>query len=299
MRKSICRIFSFIISISIVLSTVACSKESGIQKSKIKHRRQSWLNTINWDENRLDYTGKNIRIAIIDSGIDMEVKELSGKIKNEKNIADISNYNDKKHGTAVASIIAAESSSEKQVEGIAPDVSIVSIDVTNQEDGIVEVSDLAEGINEAISNGVDIINVSVGCTEDNENLKQAVENAINNNVIIIASAGNYTQDNILFPSKYDGVLSVGSLNKKGEILYPKEVTDKKVLYFPGEKIVAAIGNNKYSGCEGTSFSNAICTGLVALLLEKKNDKKAVKRYLEEIDYTNSLDFVKIIENYDL
>lgn len=55
---------------------------------------------------------------------------------------------------------------------------------------------------------------------------------------------------------------------------------------------------KYAGCEGTSFSTAICTGLVALLLEKNNDKKAVKKYLEELDFSNSVDFVKIIENYE-
>ena len=283
---------------SVILNMAACSKEKTIRNEKIKHRRQSWLSNINWDEKRLDYTGKNIRIAIIDSGIDTEIRELSGKVEIEKSIVAKSKHNDKKHGTAVASIIAGESDSEKQVEGIAPDVSVISIDVTNQKDGIVDVDDLAKGINEAIDGNVDIINISVGCTKDNENLKSSVKKAIDNNIIIVASAGNYTKNNILYPSKYEGVLSVGSLNKKGEILYPKELIDKKVLYFPGEKIVAAIGDNKYSGCEGTSFSNAICTGLVALLLEKKNDKNAVKKYLEEIEYLNGLDFVKIIDEYN-
>ena len=286
-----------IVTLAMLINISACSLNHEKNYSKKEHRRQSWLTEINWDDNRLDYTGRNITVAIVDSGIDTETTELHGKVVLEKKIVSDGKKNDTKHGTAVASIIAAEPYTEKNVEGIATGVSIVSIDVTDQENGRVNVKDLADGINFAVDNKVDIINVSVGCLENNRELKNAVDRAIDSDIIIVASAGNYTKDDILYPSKYDGVLSVGSLSKQRKIKYPQGNIKKKVIYLPGENIVAAIGKGKYTGCDGTSFSNAICSGLVALLLEKNNDKEAVKRYIEGIDFTDSIDFVSLVENY--
>lgn len=281
------------------INMLGCEQRNADIKTakKVVHRRQSWLKSINWDDERLSYSGKNIKIAVIDSGIDQNIPELKGKIDFETMVAKGNDNVDVKHGTAVASIICAESHSDKQVNGIAYDAKIISIDVTNQSDGIVDVNDLINGINIAIEYNVDIINVSMGCLSDDNNLKKVIKNAWDKNIIIVASAGNYTQNDVLYPSKYEESLCVGAVDKKGKILYPEGNVEKKVIFFPGEKIVSAIGNNEYAGCEGTSFSTAICTGLVALLLEKNNDKKAVKKYLEELDFSNGVDFVKIINNY--
>lgn len=267
------------------------------QRKKKEHRRQSWLKTINWDTERLSYSGNNINIAIIDSGVDKSIPELSGKIQFETTVIKENIQSDVKHGTAVASIISAENHSDSQVKGIACGANLISIDVTNQSDGIVDVKDLVKGINVAIKYNVDIINISIGCLVGDNDLKKVIKKALDKNIIIIASAGNYIKNDILYPSKYEGVVAVGSLSKKGKILYPRGETKKKIIYLPGEKIVSAIGNNKYAGCEGTSFSTAICTGLVALLLEKKNDKKAVKEYVEGLDFSKGMDFIKIINNY--
>jgi subtilisin family serine protease len=255
------------------------------------------LKYINWDGERLSYSGKNIKIAIIDSGIDQNIPELNCKIDIETSVVKSNKESDVKHGTAVASIISAENHSDNQVNGIAHNARIVSIDVTNQSEGIVEVDDLIKGIEKAIEYKVDIINISIGCLKDDKELKSVIKKAWDNNIIIVSSAGNYMKNNVLYPSKYKETLSVGSLNKKGKIISPQGDVDKKVVYFLGENIVSAIGNNEYAGCEGTSFSTAICTGLVALLLEKKNDKKSVKEYIENLDYSNGIDFIEIINNY--
>lgn len=289
-----------IIIIGLLVNTVGCNKQNSDENEMIKseHRRQSWLKSINWDSNRLNYSGENIRVAVIDSGVDLIIPELKGKIESEIEIVKENQESDIKHGTAVSSIIAAESHSMKQVEGIACNSKLISIDVTNRSDGVVKVDNLIDGINKAIECKVDIINISVGCLSDSKELEGVIKKAWSNDIMIVASAGNYTNDNILYPSKYEDVLAVGAVDKKGNILYPKGKTEKKVLFFPGEKIVSALGNGEYAGCEGTSFSTAICTGLVALLLEKKNDKRAVKTYLEKLDLSNGVDFKVLIENYE-
>ena len=276
---------------------LGCAKRNVNVQKNDEHRRQSWLKYINWDAERLSYSGKNIKIAVIDSGIDQNIPELNCKIDIETSVVKSNKESDVKHGTAVASIISAENHSDNQVNGIAHNARIVSIDVTNQSEGIVEVGDLIKGIEKAIEYKVDIINISIGCLKDDEELKSVIKKAWDNNIIIVSSAGNYMENNVLYPSKYKETLSVGSLNKKGKIKSPQGDVDKKVVYFIGENIVSAIGNNEYAGCEGTSFSTAICTGLVALLLEKKNDKKSVKEYIENLDYSNRINFIEIINNY--
>ena len=295
--KKINKIFLLAIILCLFANMLGCAKRNVNVQKNDEHRRQSWLKYINWDAERLSYSGKNIKIAVIDSGIDQNIPELNCKIDIETSVVKSNKESDVKHGTAVASIISAENHSDNQVNGIAHNARIVSIDVTNQSEGIVEVGDLIKGIEKAIEYKVDIINISIGCLKDDEELKSVIKKAWDNNIIIVSSAGNYMENNVLYPSKYKETLSVGSRNKKGKIISPQGDVDKKVVYFIGENIVSAIGNNEYAGCEGTSFSTAICTGLVALLLEKKNDKKSVKEYIENLDYSNGIDFIEIINNY--
>lgn len=61
----------------------------------------------------------------------------------------------------------------------------------------------------------------------------------------------------------------------------------------GTNIVSVIGRNKYSGCDGTSFSAAMCSGLVALLL----DKKEVLKYLNEVNSLKNRNFIDIINAF--
>lgn len=286
-----------VICVLILLFTMFLIKVNNNHKKWNNHRRQSWLNVIEWDNNRLDYTGKNVSIAVIDTGISERINELSHSIDEEIKIVDRKNGIDNcEHGTAVASIITAYANNKNEVMGIATDSKIISIDVTNDEDGIVEISNLIKGIECAIEKKVDIINVSVGCVEGNEKLKKTVEKAINNNIIIVASAGNYMKQNCLFPAAYDDVIKVGSVDKKNRIISPQTYR-KDVLYFPGESIVTAIGKNKYAGCDGTSFSTAVCSGLVSLLLEKNKNPKKIIEYLKTIDTKENMSFVDIINGY--
>jgi subtilisin family serine protease len=297
MRKKEKIVISIIFLVFIALLVMMFSLKS-IDKKKHtnEHRRQSWLSSINWDTNRSDYTGKGITVAIIDTGISEDVPEFKDSIKEYKSFTD-NKTQDNKHGTAVAGIIAGKPQNEKQILGIAYNTKIISIDVYDDEKETIEVDSLVQGINYAVKKKVDIINISIGCMKSSSQLEKAIKNAISNDILVIASAGNYVEDEILYPAKYEDVISVGSTNKKNEIISPRGNLEKKVLYFPGESIVTCIGKQEYAGCEGTSFSTAICTGLASLLLEKKNDKDEVRKYLQNIDCSEKIDFIEIINNY--
>lgn len=134
-----------------------------------EHRRESWLKDINWNENRIDYSGKGITIAVIDTGIDNTVDEYKNNIVEELSVVNNKDKGNTEHGTAVTSIIVGYPKSPKGVLGVATGSSIISIDVTNDENGIVEVDNMIAGIEKAIERNVDIINLSVGCLCRNRN----------------------------------------------------------------------------------------------------------------------------------
>lgn len=263
------------------------------------HRLQWWLEDINWDSNRTNYTGNGIRIAVIDSGVDFNHPDLKHCIEKEIKVSSLSNRssnNDVLHGTAVAGIIAGYPSSEKGVLGVAPNSHIISIDVTDDEDGKVSINSLIEGINLAKNENVDIISISVGIQNDYQSLHDAIKDAYNENIIIVASAGNFTDDKVLYPSSYEEVICVGSKSKEGNVLFPKNYDENNIVYLPGENIVTALPNGEYGATFGTSVSVPILTGTIALMLEAnpKLNSKDIYCYFSEYGL-NDFDVLKCIK----
>lgn len=263
--RKIIPIILFII-ISLLISSCSCNDLSNTPV----HRLQWWLEDINWDDNRLNYSGNDVKIAIIDSGIDVNHPDLKHCIEKELKVSNCSQTNTNEnvlHGTAVAGIIASYPSNDKGILGIAPDSRIVSIDVTDDENGKVDVNSLIEGIKLAIDEKVDIISISVGLLDENDSLHKAIETAYNENIIIVAAAGNYTDTEVLYPATYEEVICAGSKSKDGSILFPKNYSGNNIVYLPGENIVTTLPGAKYGATFGTSVSAPILSGTIALMLE--------------------------------
>lgn len=288
-----------VVFLTVVLTIVFILKITEIKNNPKEHRRQSWLSQLNWDKNRNEYTGKGIKIGVIDTGVDSTTYELENDIISEYSVmGDVQDENDTSHGTAICSIITGYPHNEKEIMGVAPNAQIISIDVTDDEHGVVEIKNLISGIEMAIEENVDILNISVGCLEGIKELEDVIEKAISENIIIVCSAGNFMEASMLYPSNYESVISVGSMKKDKTVISPTGQFRKKVIFFPGENIVTAIGKDTYAGCDGTSFSTAICSGMIALLLEKNNDKNNVKKYLNTMEDCYITDIREIIDNYN-
>ena len=89
---------------------------------------------------------------------------------------------------------------------LAPKANIIPIKITDSEDMSSEY--LFKGLEKAISFNPDIINISIGTSTNYPEIEQAIKRAIDMNIIIVAAAGNQGKDNLLFPARYDGVISV-------------------------------------------------------------------------------------------
>lgn len=249
-------------TVLLIIAMMLC----GCQQSVPQHRLQWHVDAL-YDKN-MNSTAK-VKIAIIDSGIDVTHPDLTIKKQVVLSCIDEQDNTNNEHGTAVVGIIAAVPHNEKGVLGINPNVDIYSYDVMdNKED--TEVNGLIEAIEMSIKEDVDVINMSIGITIDNTKLHEVIRKAYNQGIILVAAAGNEYDEEILFPAAYDEVICVGSADKDKKIMYKGE--DVCDVYAPGLNIVTAYSSvddeREYISLNGTSVSTPIVSAVISRILEE-------------------------------
>ncbi|WP_127530226.1 fibronectin type III domain-containing protein [Paenibacillus kobensis] len=209
-------------------------------------------------------TGQGIKVAILDTGIaqhsDLNVVEGASFVEG------ISSFNDDNgHGTNVAGVIQAQNNSYGIV-GIAPETEIYAVKVLDSS-GNGTYSQVIQGIEWAINNNVNIINMSFGGEEYSAALHDAIVSAVNNNILVVASAGNngYGSETDLYPAKFEEVLSIGATNEIPHLASFSSVGSQVDLVAPGANILTTGLNNTYMSVSGTSVSAAHATGSIAAL----------------------------------
>ncbi len=179
------------------------------------------------------------------------------------------------HGTHVASIIFGQHISP--VPGIAPNCRglIIPVFTDGRERGLAPCSqiDLARAITQAVEQGANVINISGGqlaaSAESDKLLANAVRLCQENNVLIVAAAGNDGCDCLHVPAALESVLAVGAMdtqeNPIGFSNWGKVYQSQGILAL-GENVLGAIPGDGTALKSGTSFATPIVSGIVALLL---------------------------------
>lgn len=183
------------------------------------------------------------------------------------------------HGTFVAGIIAANRNNGEGIDGIAENVEIMVLRAVP--DGDEYDKDIALAIRYAVDNGANIINMSFGksFSPQKKFVDEALKHAVNNNVLLIHSAGNdaYNIDeNMQYPTRIyiDGseapnYITVGAtsniLNEQFVAGFSNFGQKNVDLFAPGVDIVSLYPGNKYNSASGTSFSGPVVSGIAALI----------------------------------
>ncbi|MCU1489679.1 MAG: peptidase and in kexin sedolisin, partial [Acidimicrobiaceae bacterium] len=252
-------------------------------------------------------TGQGVTVAVIDSGINAALPDLAGRVVDGVDLTGANSpYTDEYgHGTFVAGLIAGNGASTLgQYTGEAPGANLVSVKVAGA-DGSTSMSAVIQGISWVIAHqgapdNIKVLNLSLGTIPTGpaatEPLDQAVDAAWNAGITVVTSAGNSGPANGTITSPGDDPLAitVGALDTTGGTPSTMSIpgfssvgptaydgTFKPDIVAPGRSVVsladpgstiyeanpsAQIGSANFVGT-GTSFSAAIASGEVALLLE--------------------------------
>ncbi|MCZ8522955.1 MULTISPECIES: S8 family peptidase [Paenibacillus] len=221
--------------------------------------------------------GDQIRIGIIDTGVDYTHPDLRHSLSRGVNILNrqLLPYDDNGHGTHIAGTIAAYAQ-QKGVIGVAPMALIHPIKAFDQQGGAY-VSDIISGIDWCVSNGMNIINMSFGMKTYSKALEAAVLSAHRAGVIIVASSGNEgKQAEIDYPARLRQVIAVGATTRRGRIAAFSNAGKGIDIYAPGEKIYSTWLRGKYNELSGTSMATSHVSGVVALMLAKRPGLKPLR-----------------------
>ncbi len=205
--------------------------------------------------------GTGVRIAVLDTGIAAH-RAFSGTIQSIDLLQGGSPVIANGHGTAVASVIAG---SDPLTPGVAPSASLTSIRIAG-DDGMSDSYLLAQGIVEAVRNGAQLINISMGSQGDSAIVRQAVEYARQQGSLIIAAAGNNGIDQVSYPAANEGVIAVGAVDATGSHLDFSNSGQEVDVSAPGYGINAAWTGDQAASMSGTSFSAPIVTGAIAAVM---------------------------------
>ncbi len=239
-----------------------------------------------WEET----TGSTIRVAILDTGIDLDHPDLQGNIKGNVNLIKPhkSGDDDKGHGTHVAGIVAALNN-EIGVVGAGPDISLYAVKVLNKK-GLGYLSDLIDGLNWCINNEMQVVNMSFGSLTDNQSFHDAIIEAYEAGITQIASAGNRGENGgaIEYPAKYPETIAVSAIDVYENFASFSSFGAEIDLTAPGVDIRSAYKKGEYEILSGTSMSAPHVTGVVALVLTT-----SPKGYDKDKDGTWDPDEIKI------
>ncbi len=254
---------------------------------------------------------KDIRVAVIDTGADVNHEDLksniwnnpgetgldaNGRDKASNGIDDdgngyvddvhgwnfVSNNSDLTdnhgHGTHIAGIIGAEAGNGKGIAGIAPQVSLMVLKYYDPKvQGTDNLKNTVNSIRYAIKMKANIINYSGGGTEFSQEEHDAIEEARKQGILVVAAAGNErsnSDNHKYFPADYglSNIISVTAIDPSTEVLASSNYGTETVdIAAPGQNILSTLPGNSYGYMTGTSQATAFVTGAAVLVMAKKNN----------------------------
>lgn len=213
----------------------------------------------------------SVRIAVVDSGVNGLHEDLYGKViegydfVNDRPIARNADSDDNAHGTAVASVAAAQGNNGVGLAGMSWNAEVMPVKVLNAF-GFGYTREVVLGVRYAIERGANIIIMSIGSTENSPLLEQAINDAWDRGILVVAAAGNNGPADVYYPAKYDRVVAVGATNGNDVRAGFSNAGLALDLVAPGVDITHATDTqNGYDVSSGTSFAAPFVAGTAALI----------------------------------
>jgi subtilisin len=229
-----------------------------------------------------DNTGITAKVAILDTGIDAAHPDLTGSVAGWIDFVEGASepYDDAGHGTHCAGIISAAADGSGVV-GVAPDAMLYIAKVLNS-GGSGLLSDVAAGIDWAVTEDVQVISMSLGADGYTDTLKIACDNAEEAGVLVVAAAGNdyhgnkrFEWNTVDYPGAFSSVVAVGATDSSDERAYFSSTGPEVELAAPGYQILStfptSLDSDGYAIMSGTSMACPHVAGTAALVFASPID----------------------------
>lgn len=231
--------------------------------------------------------GEGVKIAVMDTGLDMSHEIFKDRVKRKFNMIN-RNYDisdEYGHGTMVAGLIL----------DVAPKSELYVTKVLDK-NGLGSISNIMNGITFAINNNVDILCISLGMNRDLPLiLKQRIVEAYEKGITIVSAVGNNNRSEPLYPSKMDEVIGVGGLDKDMKLA---EFSNRGYdVLAPSVEILSKFKDGKYARMTGTSFASPLVAGGIALLISHHRNKniKLNPKEIKEMISNRNFNLTELIE----
>jgi subtilisin len=226
------------------------------------------------------YRGAGVKIGIIDTGVNTTHVDIAPHYSAACSYDFVNNDSDPTddhgHGSHVAGT-AAGADNNTGVVGMAPDATICAYKVLGV-DGSGSYSAILSALNRAVTDGVDVVNLSLGSGYPGSTVQTAFANAHAAGLTIVAAAGNASPcttpptlppaDNEIYPAKFPDVIAVAATDSTNVRACFSSVGADVEIAAPGAGIVSAYkgASNAFASMSGTSMATPHVAGLAAVLL---------------------------------
>ncbi len=252
----------------------------------------------------------SVIVAVIDTGIAFEDRidgtTVYKKAPDFSSAVFVSGYDfvhgdthpndDNGHGTHVAATIGEDTDNGVSGAGVAFRSSLMPIKVLDST-GSGKTSDVVNGIDFAVANGADVLNISLGASTDSQALHDAVQRALDAGVVVVAAVGNDSLNSVAFPAAYSGVIAVGAVGSTDVLASYSNSGNGITLVAPGGDGSSYVWQESFSnrdannlpidyinfglvGIQGTSQAAPHVTGAAALLLARGVQGSSVRPVLQ-------------------
>ncbi|MFX0211435.1 MAG: S8 family peptidase [Candidatus Hodarchaeota archaeon] len=231
--------------------------------------------------------GKNIKVAVVDTGVDPEHPDLEGRVIETEDFTDEGYFDGNGHGTHVTGTIAGDgTASNGKYKGVAPKTKIIAAKVLDSM-GSGWMSGVMNGIEWAADQGAQVINLSLGSAgpcDGTDPISQLCDQIVDEGVVVCVAAGNSGPESstVGSPGCAKKVITIGASDDNDKIAYFSSrgpTSDNRIkpdICWPGVNVIAArakktsMGSPQgdfYTEASGTSMATPHCAGVIALLLE--------------------------------
>ena len=214
------------------------------------------------------FTGKGIKIGVIDGPADTSVPELQGANVTVKEMCSFTASDaGRSHATAVVSILAARG------YGVARGAEIINYSIPSSDDSYgSECKDthIEDGINTAVADGVRVLSISLGGGDLAARSREAIGGAVARGVVVVVGTGNDgAQDPADSLASVNGTVGVGASDSNGNMQSFSNYGKGLTVLAPGDRVTKRkLGTGQVVDSYGTSYATPIVSGFVAVAMQR-------------------------------